>query len=402
MDKRAVAVLGFGKTGQAVLDYLLAHEPHTPLWLFNDDAIAEGEPRRSFERRGVRFLTGADRFAELAGCGRVVMSPGFDGQHPRFAALRRGGAEVISEIEFAFRRLQARVIAVSGSNGKSTTVSLVQHLLTSAGVRSRLAGNIGTPLIAEIDAIPAGSLAVLELSSFQLEEIDRFRPEVAVLLNVTPDHLDRYPSMAEYSAAKFNLFRNQEPDDVMVLNADDPLLRDAGKLGRGRPFWFSISRPQARGAHLEGQDLVLDMGAGRETVSLRRNPLRGIHNLENIMAAALACRAVGLDAAAIEAGLAGFRGLAASHGSGGSRRPRRVHQRLQGHQRRRGAEIHRQHRRRPGRHPGRQGQGRRFPRPAGAAAAAGAPGPAAGQGRPAAGRAAGGPGRPAGFRPRPR
>jgi UDP-N-acetylmuramoylalanine--D-glutamate ligase len=310
MDKRTVAVLGFGKTGQAVLDYLLAHEPHTPLWLFNDDAIAEGEKRRSFERRGVRFLTGADRFAELAGCGRVVMSPGFDGRHPRFAALRQAGAEVISEIEFAFRRLQARVIAVSGSNGKSTTVSLVQHLLTSAGVRSRLAGNIGMPLIAEIDDIPAGSLAVLELSSFQLEEIDRFRPEVAVLLNVTPDHLDRYPSMAEYSAAKFNLFKNQGPTDVMVLNADDPLLRDAGKLGRGRPFWFSISRPQTRGAHLEGQDLVLDMGAGRETVSLRRNPLRGIHNLENIMAAALACRAVGLDSAAIEGGLADFRGLA--------------------------------------------------------------------------------------------
>jgi UDP-N-acetylmuramoylalanine--D-glutamate ligase len=309
MDKRTIAVLGFGKTGQAVLDYLLAKEPHAPLALFNDEEIADREKRRSFERRGVRFLTGAGRFAELAGCRLVVMSPGFDGRHPRFAALRQAGTEVISEIEFAFRRLQARVIAVSGSNGKSTTVSLVQHLLASAGVRSRLAGNIGTPLIAEVDAIPPGSLAVLELSSFQLEEIDRFRPEVAVLLNVTPDHLDRYPSMAEYSAAKFNLFRNQGPEDIMVLNADDPLLRDAAKLGRGRPFWFSITRPRPGGAHIEGQDIVLDMGAGRETVSLRRNPLRGIHNLENIMAAALACRAVGLDAAAIESALGGFHGL---------------------------------------------------------------------------------------------
>ena len=205
---------------------------------------------------------------------------------------------------------------------------------------------------------------VLELSSFQLEEIVRFRPEVAVLLNITPDHLDRYPSMDEYSAAKFNLFKNQGPDDVMVLNADDPLLRDADKLGRGRPFWFSATRPGIGGAHLEGRDLILDWARARETISLRRNPLRGIHNLENIMAAALACRAVGLDAAAIESGLAGFPRPAAPHGSGGTGRRRRIHQRFQGHQRRRGAEIHRQHRRRPGGDPGRQGQGRRFRRPA--------------------------------------
>ena len=309
MDKRAVAVLGFGRTGQAVLVYLLAKEPRTPLLLFNDTEILDLEKRRAFEQRGVRFLTGAEGFAGLAGCRLVVMSPGFDGRQPRFAALRQAGAEVISEIEFASRRLQARIIAVSGSNGKSTTVSLIQHLLAAGGRRSRLAGNIGTPLISEIDDIPPGSLAVLELSSFQLEEIDRFRPEVAVLLNITPDHLDRYPSMAEYSAAKLNLFKNQGEEDIMVLNADDPLLRDAGRLGRGRPLWFSASRPAPGGAHLEGQDLILDIGAGRETVSLRRNPLRGIHNLENIMAAALACRAVGLDAAAIESGLAGFRGL---------------------------------------------------------------------------------------------
>ncbi len=312
MNKEAIAVLGFGKTGQAVLEFLLAKDAQASLLLFNDNEIADGEKRQYFEKRGVRFLTGAGRFAELAGCRQVVMSPGFDGKHPRFAALRRGGAEVISEIEFAFRQIRGRFIAVSGSNGKSTTVSLVQHLLAGAGRRSRLAGNIGTPLIAEVEAIAAGSLVVLELSSFQLEEIVTFRPEIAVLLNITPDHLDRYPSMAAYSAAKFNLFKNQGPEDIMVLNADDPLLADSGKLGRGKPLWFSSTRPaegHAHGAHIAGQDIVLSMGAGVERISLRRNPLRGVHNLENIMAAALACRAVGLSAAEIENGLAGFRGL---------------------------------------------------------------------------------------------
>ncbi len=309
MDRKTVAILGFGKTGQAVLEFLLAREPGASLVLFNDGEIADRERQRSFEKRGVRFLTGAGSFSKLASCGRIIMSPGFDGKAPRFERLRRSGAEVISEIEFAFRQIQARIIAVTGSNGKSTTVSLVQHLLASSGRKSHLAGNIGMPLIAEVGAIETGSLAVLELSSFQLEEIVCFRPEVAVLLNITPDHLDRYPSMAEYCAAKRNLFKNQKPEDRMVLNADDPLLGDSAKLGRAKPIWFSATRDHGCGAHIEGQDIVLNWEGTRETVSLRRNPLRGIHNLENIMAAALACRAVGLEAAEIESALPSFRGL---------------------------------------------------------------------------------------------
>jgi UDP-N-acetylmuramoylalanine--D-glutamate ligase len=150
---------------------------------------------------------------------------------------------------------------------------------------------------------------VLELSSFQLEEIVLFRADVAVLLNITPDHLDRYPSMEAYAAAKFNLFKNQRPEDFMVLNADDPLLRNEKRLGPAKPSWFSATRAMKDGAALENQDIVLDFGEAKERISLRRNPLRGIHNLENIMAAALACHAVGLSAAEIEAGLESFRGL---------------------------------------------------------------------------------------------
>ncbi|MDD8011924.1 MAG: UDP-N-acetylmuramoyl-L-alanine--D-glutamate ligase, partial [Acidobacteriota bacterium] len=309
MDKRTVAVLGFGKTGQAVLEFLLKREPDAPLVLFTDGEIADRERQREFARRGVRFLTGAEQFAELASSRLVIMSPGFDGKSPRFDDLRRGGTEVISEIEYASRHVKARIIAVSGSNGKSTTVSLIQHLLVAGGRHSHLAGNIGVPFISEVAAIAADSLVVLELSSFQLEETVRFRPGVAVLLNITPDHLDRYPSMAEYAAAKFKLFENQKRSDCAVLNADDPLLRESGKTGLGKTWWFSASRVMARGACIQEHDLVLNMGKTKETVSLRNNPLRGLHNLENIMAAALACRQVGLTAAEIETGLAGFRGL---------------------------------------------------------------------------------------------
>ncbi len=309
MDKRPVAVLGFGKTGRAVLEHLLARDPGSPLLLFTDEPVNDAAARLAFERRGVRFLDGAAAFAGLAACRQAIVSPGFDGRSPRFAALRRAGVEIVSEIEFAFRQLRGRVIAVSGSNGKSTTVSLIHHLLERAGRASRLAGNIGVPLIAEVNEVAAGSWAVLELSSFQLEEIESFRPEVAALLNITPDHLDRYASMEEYAAAKFNLFRNQRPEDWMVLNADDPRLADAGRLGRGRPLWFSSSRRLERGACADGGDLVLALDGGEERIPLSRNPLRGGHNLENVMAAALACRAAGLDAGAIAAGLPSFRGL---------------------------------------------------------------------------------------------
>ena len=292
-----------------MLEFLLAKEPHASLILFNDSEITDKERQEYFMQRGVRFLTGAGQFAGLVHCRLVIMSPGFDGKHPRFDALRQGGAEVISEIEFAFRQARARIIAVSGSNGKSTTVSLIQHLLLANGRKSRLAGNIGTPFIAEVAAGAADSLVVLELSSFQLEETVRFRPNVAVLLNITPDHLDRYPSMTEYMAAKFKLFENQKQADCKVLNADDPLLRDSGKMGRARAYWFSATRPQARGASIRNHDLILNMGEAEDEISLRGNPLRGIHNLENIMAASLACREVGLAAAEIESALGGFRGL---------------------------------------------------------------------------------------------
>jgi UDP-N-acetylmuramoylalanine--D-glutamate ligase len=309
MSKEQIAVLGFGKTGQAVLEFLLVHEPLSSLLLFNDGAIAERERQQAFEQRGVRFLIGAEKFSELGACRTVIMSPGFDGTNPRFAALRAQGVKVISEIEYAFGRIHAKIIAVSGSNGKSTTVSLIHHLLVRAGRKSILAGNIGVPFIAQAADIAADSVVVLELSSFQLEEIVLFRADVAVLLNITPDHLDRYPSMAAYAAAKFNLFKNQRPGDFMVLNADDPLLRDEKLLGPAKPLWFSSSRLLNDGAAPENRDIVLHIGTAKERISLRHNPLRGIHNLENIMAAALACRAVGLTTLEIETGLGSFRGL---------------------------------------------------------------------------------------------
>ena len=313
MDKRRVAVLGFGRTGRALLDHLLDHEPGSVLSVYNDTETGEKEPRAGYEAKGVRFLIGGENFNSLLEMDMIILSPGFDGRNPRFSPLRRRSIEIISEIEYAFRFTDASIVAVSGTNGKSTTVSLIHHLLVRNGRQSILAGNIGIPFISFVETIRERSepcVAVLEISSFQLEEIRRFRPGVAVLLNITSDHLDRYPTMDDYVAAKMNLFQNQKSTDTMVLNADDALIAaNRPRLGKGRPLWFSLTHQVESGAYLEGVDIVIRRNGIRTRVSLKNNPLQGIHNLENILASVLAVSALGLDAAGIENALGSFRGL---------------------------------------------------------------------------------------------
>jgi UDP-N-acetylmuramoylalanine--D-glutamate ligase len=351
-----VAVVGFGKTGQAVLDFLL--ENHTKrfcggpgggffkksplaaggkIFLYNDTPVENAE-RQKYEKRGITFLVGEEQFSRLAEAGLIILSPGVDGRASRFSGLREQGIVIISEIELAFSCIPAYIplIAVTGTNGKSTTVSLIHHLLKAGGVRSFLTGNIGTPLIAEVARIGEhrDSVVVVEVSSFQLEEILDFRPHIGFILNVTPDHLDRYAGTEEYFSAKLNLVRNQEGSDFLVLNGDDGVLREQERrhpasFGRARRLWFSRDRGtvgaggpgrvpgsvMSYAASLVGEEIHLRTdffrgaaGAG-ERISLQNNPLRGIHNQENILAAVLAARLAGVSSKSIETAIAGFQGL---------------------------------------------------------------------------------------------
>jgi UDP-N-acetylmuramoylalanine--D-glutamate ligase len=188
---------------------------------------------------------------------------------------------------------------------------LIHHILSENGVKSFLAGNIGLPLIAEVDRITTDSVVVLELSSFQLEEIIQFKSHIALLLNVTPDHLDRYSSLADYFSAKKNIFKNQSKDDFMVLNYDDPLLREqAGGFGPGARTWFSLAHKDiAAGGFIEQDHIVLRLAGNESRISLKNNPLRGLHNLENILAASISAGLCGVDSAGIEAAITGFKGL---------------------------------------------------------------------------------------------
>ena len=307
MKIRNAAVVGFGKTGKALLKFLLEREVCEGVFLYNDTPIEDVE---DYRRRGVVFLTGAEEFHRLLEMDIVIMSPGVNGRDERFADIRKKNIPIVSEIEFASRFIDNKIIAVTGTNGKSTTVSLIHHILTECGVNSVLAGNIGDPFIAEIQNIETDSVVVLELSSFQLEEIIEFKPHIALLLNVTPDHLDRYPGIEEYFAAKLEMFKNQDDADFRILNFNDSLSRQRSDIpGKASQWWFSLDQEVESGAYIDGGNIVLNLEGGKESVSLADYPLEGIHNKENVLAAVLAAKLLGLDAGRIEKSFAGFKGL---------------------------------------------------------------------------------------------
>jgi UDP-N-acetylmuramoylalanine--D-glutamate ligase len=307
-DVRNIAVIGFGKTGKALLNFLMAKNIGRQLFLFNDDVIRDEKEKQSFQQNGVEFLEGEKSFTRLQEMDLMVISPGVDGRNSRFEALRKSGQKIISEIEFASYFIPSKIIAVTGTNGKSTTVSLIHHILSSGGLPAVLAGNIGNPLIAEVMGLNPESVVILEVSSFQLEEIVHFRPDIGVLLNVTPDHLDRYSDMAAYLSTKIKIGQNQNRDDFLIYNNDDSWLREHID-SRAQLIGFSITQKLEKGYFIENNQVIDSLRPKSEKISLDNNPLPGIHNLENVLSSVIVCRLLGLSVKKIETGMQGFKGL---------------------------------------------------------------------------------------------
>ncbi|HEX7183990.1 MAG TPA: UDP-N-acetylmuramoyl-L-alanine--D-glutamate ligase [Thermoanaerobaculia bacterium] len=239
----------------------------------------------------------------------VVVSPGVPMDRPLLEEARRRGIPVIAEVELAFPLLNGPIVAITGSNGKSTTTALTGAMLRAAGLPVEVCGNIGEPLAGLIDG-PPGRVFVVELSSFQIEGIVTFKPRAAALLNLAEDHLDRYASMAEYAAAKKRLFRDQDAEGIAVLNADDPEAADVETAARKRHF--SRLGQVKDGCWADADGRVVEVTPDEPDVELFHAsdvPLAGVQNLENAMAAALLARAIGAEPAEIRAGLRGFRGL---------------------------------------------------------------------------------------------
>ncbi len=239
----------------------------------------------------------------------IVPSPGVPATLAGLAAARAGGIAIWSEIELASRFLRGRLVAITGSNGKTTTTSLLGHILAGAGKPVIVAGNIGSPLIAHVDESSDGSIAAVEVSSFQLEFIELLRPDVSVWLNLTPDHLDRHGSFEEYARAKMRVFENQTERDAAVLNADDAAVAENAPA-RPQLYWFSRRKRVASGAHVQGDQIVFRR-EGEETALLALSDiaLHGAHNVENVLAAASAAFLVGVSPEDIASGVRTFSGV---------------------------------------------------------------------------------------------
>jgi UDP-N-acetylmuramoylalanine--D-glutamate ligase len=310
---RRVAILGFARSGQALARALaergvaIAVGDARSRSAFPESAVA------GLEAAGARFFFDGPSEDFLERAEWLALSPGVSLTSPLVLAARRRAITVLAEIEVAWRIAEGeaqgknRWVAITGTNGKSTTTAWIAEILQRAGRRVALAGNIGVPLSAFLsDRSPRDF--VCEVSSFQLEAIERFAAHVAVLTNITPDHLDRHEGFGDYVRVKKRIFENQRPQDFAIVNADDPASRPI--LTRARRIAFSRVERVPGGAWVEGGSLVSEIaGARRAIVSRRDLALPGAHNLENALAALAAADCLGAPAEAIAAGLTNFRGL---------------------------------------------------------------------------------------------
>lgn len=305
-DGRNIFVVGAGRSGLSASRLLLRAGARVTLLDERSRDAVEASPGAAIPP-GIAFVCG--RMGEKAALGvdLVVLSPGVPLERLPREALSRSGVPVWGELELGFRFFRGKVAAVTGTNGKSTVATLLGEMARRAFPRVFVGGNLGTPLSEAADE--PFDWGVVEASSFQLEMIVSFRPAVAVLLNITEDHADRYPDFAAYAAAKAAIFRCQEASDTSVVNADDPgvMARAAGI--RADLFPFSLSRPLPRGVCLDGDDMVHREGGVEERYPRRLLRIRGMQNVENAMAAIAAARRMGVPPDAVREALAAFPGL---------------------------------------------------------------------------------------------
>ena len=287
-------VLGAGKSGIASAKFLARHG--ATVALHDRKPVEEWtEEARSLKTEKVGLIDGQIPSWLLDQIDLVVISPGIPTNAVPARYVDRRDGEVIGEVELAYRFLKGRVVGITGSNGKTTTTTLIGEILKNAGIETQIGGNIGTPLIDLTETSTDETWTVCELSSYQLETIKDFRPNVAVALNVTPNHLDRYNFFSDYAAAKHRLFMNQTGGDAAILNADDEITSSWSENLKANAVLFSVKKELEEGLFLRGRDLVCRAN-GKDKVLTTRDEifLRGLHNVENVLAslaAGLACGA---------------------------------------------------------------------------------------------------------------
>ena len=287
---KSVLIVGAARSGIAAAEFLLARGARVVLTdVKNVEALAPAiAPLQLLaEKSGELILElGGHKSESFRKCDFVVVSPGVPLALPFFEESRKARIPVIAEVELAARHLQGNILGITGSNGKTTTTTLVADLLCGAGLKGHATGNIGFPLISHVASSTPEDIYATELSSFQLEGIDRLRPFVGSILNLTPDHLDRYPGFRAYVEAKKRIFMNQTASDFAVLNGDDPETAAMAREVNSQPVLFSRRIEPERGAFVRGARLFYRDGRGeRELFNAGDIGLKGEHNLENVLAA---------------------------------------------------------------------------------------------------------------------
>ncbi len=309
---KRVTVVGLARSGAAAAE-LLVREGAAVSVTDRRPATELADWMSRFGPGDIRWLLGGHPDEAFRDVDLIVLSPGVPLASSPLQAAQARGIPIWSELELASRFVTAPVVAITGSNGKSTTTALTGEMCRAAGRRTFVGGNLGVPLSEAVKPGSAWSEVVVEVSSFQLETVQTFRPAVAALLNVTPDHLDRYPDFQTYARAKCRVFERQRGEDTAVLNADDRVCRDpafTGRIAARRVLFSRLAEPPGEAVWVDGGAIVYRLGERRgQVLALDRLRIAGVHNVENAMAAAAVALLRGIDAAVIAGVLSEFRGL---------------------------------------------------------------------------------------------
>jgi UDP-N-acetylmuramoylalanine--D-glutamate ligase len=317
LKNKRVLVVGLGKSGISAAHFLRAQGARVTVSDSRDAVALAGEIPALLEA-GIMVETGGHGLLTFRRSDLIVVSPGVPMDTPELKQVIAFGLPVIGELELASRFLKGTVVAITGSNGKTTTTTLVGEILKAAGLVTLVGGNIGLPVIDLIAESTTETWSALEVSSFQLETVEQFHPHIAAVLNITPDHLDRHGSFENYAAAKARITENQGAGDFLVLNGEDKATQmiagKAGNYGRGaaQVFWFSGRRPIKQGAFVHGESVlfVAKEGAKAEPIlPVSEIPLKGAHNVENVLAAVCIARLAGVSAEVIRGAVRSFKAV---------------------------------------------------------------------------------------------
>ncbi len=294
MSKIAL-VLGAGKSGINACRLLAGKGYGIRLYDGNTGLDVKALRERLADVKDPVFVLGSLQPADLEGAELCVISPGIDLENEAVQAVRAAGIPIIGELELAWRYDRGSVIAITGTNGKTTTTALLGQIMEDAGKKTLTVGNIGIAYTEEVDRSSPDSVSVAEVSSFQLETIDGFHPHISAILNITPDHLNRHKTMENYVNVKFDVTKNQTAEDFCILNYEDPYLQGADQRLAPKVLYFSSKRELAEGAWLMGDDIMLSLGGKEElVVDIHELNLLGRHNYENVMAAVLMAASFGI------------------------------------------------------------------------------------------------------------